>query len=436
MSLEQGYLYLNTEHQWPDAALHQLALEPDGTLRLAHVSANTFAASGIFQAGPFQTSADSTHWFRLRVYAEALAERTQLQLFTYTSDDAALPFEPTPETQFTTPGWQALPLNSLEGLIRNAPARHLWVGGILSSDGQDSPRLRQIRVEYGRDTYLPYLPAIYGQGESRRDFLERFLSLHESGLSALEEMIDDLPQLFDPLAAPDEPFPSWLAWLAGWLAFDLNEVWSEAETRRYLAQAFALYGQRGTLEGLRRYLKLYAGVEAHITEPAQHTHLWALGETSSLGMTTMLAPAQVQGAVVGTSATLDQSHLTQREQFGAALFEDLAHRFCVQVYRAELSRPGALADVHAVLDREKPAHTSYHLCVIEPRMQVGVQSRVGIDAIVGQGPPLAQVGMVLDSGVLSAAPPDPALRVGIQSRTGIDAIVAHGRQMPTSDTDW
>jgi hypothetical protein len=39
-----------------------------------------------------------------------------------------------------------------------------------------------------------------------------------------------------------------------------------------------------------------------------------------------------------------------------------------------------------VLDREKPAHTTYHLCVIEPRMRVGLQSIVGVDAIVGGAP--------------------------------------------------
>ena len=130
--------------------------------------------------------------------------------------------------------------------------------------------------------------------------------------------------------------------------------------------------------------------------------LWSLGETSTLGFTTMLAPAHPQGAVVGTSATLGQSHLTRGDDFGAVLFEDVAHRFCVQVYCAELTRPGALADVQAVIEREKPAHTTYHLCVIEPHMRVGVQARVGIDAIVAEAPPAAQTGMVLGMGRLAA----------------------------------
>jgi len=252
--------------------------------------------------------------------------------------------------------------------------------------------------------YLKYLPVLFQKNSDQADILERFLALHESVLDGLEMTVTDLPLLFDPHAAPDgEEFPSWLSWLASWLAFDLNDSWSEAETREHIAEAFELYGKRGTVEGLRRYLKLYADVEAHIEEPGLATNLWSLGENSSLGFTTMLAPAHPQGAVVGTSATLDQSHLTLGEEFGAPLFEELAYYFCVKVYCAELSRPGALDDIRAVIDREKPAHVDYHLYIIEPRMRVSVQAQVGIDTIIAKGPQPAQIGMMLDTGVLGAA---------------------------------
>lgn len=158
----------------------------------------------------------------------------------------------------------------------------------------------------------------------------------------------------------------------------------------------------GTVEGLRRYIKLYAGVEARIEEPAWEAQLWSLGENSTLGFSTRLASAHAQGAVVGTTATLGQSHLTRGDDFGAALFEDMAHRFCVQVYCAELRRPGALENVRTVIEREKPAHTDYHLCVIEPRMRVGAQACIGVDTIIAQGPPAVRLGMPLDTATLAA----------------------------------
>ncbi len=101
----------------------------------------------------------------------------------------------------------------------------------------------------------------------------------------------------------------------------------------------------------------------------------------------MLAPAHAQGAVIGTTATLDHSHLIAEQDDGAPLFEDIAHHFCVQLYAAELAHPSAIERVRQVLDREKPAHTTYHLCLIEARMRVGFQARVGIDTIVGGPPP-------------------------------------------------
>jgi phage tail-like protein len=407
MNGESGYFYLNLANEWPKFVISEPDLEKTaaGALALAKVDENTYAARGLFAGGPFATPADTMRWHRLRVDAAPLPDGAHVQLFTFTAaDELVTPYDLAAGDPFpAAAGWQARPRDVLDILILNSPARHLWVGGVVRSDGQASPSLYQMRVEYGRDTYLNFLPAIYARNEGQRDFLERFLSLHQSVLAGLEGTITDLPLLFDPLATPDGQFPSWLAWLAGWLAFDLNEAWTETETRQYLAQAFQLYGQRGTIEGLRRYLKWYAGVEARIEEPGLQTTLWSLGEVSTLGFTTMLAPAYPQGAVVGTSATLDQSHLTQGDDFGAALFEDLAHRFCVQVYCAELTRPGALADVQAVLEREKPAHTTYHLCLIEPRLHVGFQARVGIDAIVAAGPPAAQVGMTLDMGTLAAA---------------------------------
>jgi phage tail-like protein len=402
MNGETGFFYLNTNNEWPTFELDGLEIAADGTLSLAP-AAGGVGPRGVFRGGPFEAPAGPTPWHRLQVFTGPLPVGAHIQLFTFTGDGIDAPYDPAAGSPFADPGWRAAPRDVLDTLILNPPANRLWIGGVVRSDGQTSPVLHQMRVDYGRDTYLSFLPAIYSKDEAQRDFLERFLSLHESFLGGVEQAIADLPLLFDAEAAPAGGFPSWLAWLAGWLTFELDEAWSEAQSRHYLAEAFELYGKRGTVEGLRRYLELYAGVQARIVEPGQEATLWSLGENSLLGFTTMLASGSAQGAVLGTSATLDRSHLARGDDFGAALFEDVAHRFCVHVFCAELTRPSALEDVRAVIEREKPAHTTYHLCVIEPRMRVGAQARVGIDAIVGQGPPAAQLGMVLGLGTLAAA---------------------------------
>lgn len=129
---------------------------------------------------------------------------------------------------------------------------------------------------------------------------------------------------------------------------------------------------RGTVEGLRRYLKIYAGVNAYISEPALNATVWSLGTNSTLGFTTMLAPASASGAILDSTAFLDGSDLTgPADPFGAALFDNVAYRFCVAINAGELTRPGALAAARAVIEREKPAHTVCELCIIQPRMRVG-----------------------------------------------------------------
>ena len=45
-----------------------------------------------------------------------------------------------------------------------------------------------------------------------------------------------------------------------------------------------------------------------------------------------------------------------------------------------------------MIDAEKPAHTDYHLCLVEPDMRVGFQAQVGIDTIVGGPPPPLRLG--------------------------------------------
>jgi hypothetical protein len=137
----------------------------------------------------------------------------------------------------------------------------------------------------------------------------------------------------------------------------------------------------------------------------------------------MLAPAHAQGAVVGSTATLDASHLISNEEFGAPLFEDVANQFSVQIYRGQLSCPETLAEVRAVIEREKPAHTTYHLCIVEPSMRVGFQARLGIDTIVA-GPPMPmELGEQMSFGKDAALGGEPAGRIGEQSRVGITTRV-------------
>jgi phage tail-like protein len=383
-----------------------------GTAALRLLPGEAFVESGSFVAGPVSIESRTVAWHRLRVdrpispsgssgiYA---APTTHFQLYTYTSDD---PTPPTPLTNAVAPEtvelaahdqWRAVPPDADDTLILNRPGRYLWIGGRLQGDGTGSPFLGQFRVDYDHEGIIDLLPAIY---KDTSVYLDRALALFESILGDTGALIDDLPLLFDAAATPK----AWLGWLAGWLAFDL-------ERRDALARAFSLYRRRGTADALADLLALYTGLSVRIEEP--HQSLWSLGAVSTLGFDTMLAPSEAQGAVVGTTATLDASHLLDDDEYGASLLA--GHHFVVQAYGPV--EPATRARLEAVLVREKPAHTTYSLEIIEPGMRVGFQGRIGVDTIVGGPAPDLVLGDERHLGQDTVLP-DQSSALGRNARVG------------------
>jgi phage tail-like protein len=406
-----------------------------------------FRTRGAMWSNAISVSPVKTLWHRVEVEMLRLAAGAHLRLFVFTSDNRAdtPEVDNTKENPFADPKWRRAitPTDGFADLsdmfVGGKPSGFIWIGALFSSEGRATPVVSQIRLEFDHDGYINHLPAIYRNDSACKEFLQRFLSLFESLFSDVEDRIIDLSVLFDPVSTPKDILP----WLAGWLAVELNEDWDEEKQRRTIAQAFELYGRRGTAQGLREALRIFGGVNAIIEEPIMNSSWWSLPapaspcgcrkrnedpsweatENSVLGVTTMLLPASAQGAVLGSSATLDQSHLITNEEFGEPLFSDVAHQFTIQIYRTQLHCAETLPRVKAIIEREKPAHTEYHLCVIEPRMRVGYQAQVGKDTVVSG--PASEVtlheGMMLDRN--SSLGGEPTGRLGEQSRVGVSTRV-------------
>jgi phage tail-like protein len=374
-----------------------------GSIQVAG-GAPSFATCGTFLAGPFEALHTLTHWWQLRCTLNALPPLAHLRLFTLTSDsfDGIAGNEPdmpatcsladpapsqTPDTVALTPVdvWRAAPWDAPDLLTLNEPARHLWIAGIMEGDGTASPTIHQMRVDFDVSGWMKYLPAIYSRNAPSQLFLERALALFEVPFDDEQQRLDDIALLIDPAASPDVASrPTWLEWLGGWVSAELEETWSDAMRRRAVAESFALYARRGTKEAIRTLVSMHTGANPIITELSDAAGPWALGSVA-LGFDTALAGESPDGAVLGASAVVDHARLIGADDYGMPAFADVAHRFSVQLYSVGISQEDSVRSVRRVLDREKPAHTTYHLCVIEPRMRVGVQAVVGVDTIVGGG---------------------------------------------------
>lgn len=70
----------------------------------------------------------------------------------------------------------------------------------------------------------------------------------------LEQMIDELPQLFSSWHTRTDYLP----WLAAWVALTLHPTWNEHQQRKAIANIVSIYHLRGLKEGLHAYLDIYS----------------------------------------------------------------------------------------------------------------------------------------------------------------------------------
>jgi phage tail-like protein len=359
-------------------------------VRLSQLGARS--RRGFMWGGPFQNrSGRREQWHQVSLTLTGRSPEARVQLFLHSSATEAAPAVDEAAPVPFGSAWRPIPIDAPAAIVSGAPFDNVWIGIQFSSEGAESARLHDIQLDFDYRGCLGYLPAVLREDPVSRDFLVRFLGLMHTALESAEDQIDRLPALFDPMAAPRP----WLPWLASWLAFDLDTNWPEEKGRAAIARAFEASGWRGTPHGIAETIAFLTGLQVRIVEPILDAGWWALAEeeapetarrSSLLGYGTRLVAFEPQGAVLDTTAVLDGSNLVAAEDFGGAMFGDVAHQFLVQVYRGQAYSEDAVALVRRLVEREKPAHTRYEVCVVEPLMRLGVQARIGIDSIVAPVP--------------------------------------------------
>jgi phage tail-like protein len=237
-------------------------------------------------------------------------------------------------------------------------------------------------IDQKASRYLEHLPVIYQQDvqPGGTNFLGRFLlafeklltGLRDTNEPGLEEKLDGIDdpvrgvrllagveRYFEPgLALPEhERAPAeFLEWLAGWVALSLRADLDELRQREFIAHAVSLYHDRGTKRGLEDLVKIYTRLAPEIDEMNMR---FQVGVNATIGKDTVLDG----GAPHYFRVTLRLSTTNPDE----------------------IKRQGEV--VTAIIDMEKPAHTTYNrgrkLLVVTPILQIGVHSTVGVDTLLG-----------------------------------------------------
>jgi phage tail-like protein len=271
--------------------------------------------------------------------------------------------------------WSVPAVNAGDALVLDGVGRYLWLRIDLIGSEESAPSIGSLRLDFPRDTYLRYLPAVYQEDEQSRGFLERFLSLFETFFSQTEGRISHLARYFDvdsSLATGD-----FLRWLASWLSISEDKSWSEEQLRELVRQAPALYKQRGTREGLEAMIEIFTGERPLVIEHFQ---------------TTGCAQAPVARRTVPDGK--GQRVLSLEEIF-RNLYGTDPYCFCVLLkpYRTEPKGEGKVVRrlteeerkaVRRIVDAEKPAHTCAGLLALQPWIHLDMHTYLGVNTYLSQ----------------------------------------------------
>jgi phage tail-like protein len=221
---------------------------------------------------------------------------------------------------------------------------------------------------------LDYLPAIYQDLTDGDDpakggqFLGQFLQPFErvmlssqcdalrgkgtdgppADIESLEDKIARINLLFDAESTPE----AFLNWLASWVALALRSDLSPSRQRGLVAKITHLHRIRGTRRYLEEVLKLHLDALASVTD--EDLPSLEIANHSTVGVDTYLGGGPSFVFQVKLAFSQKENDFTARQRQLAC----------------------------EVIDLERPAHTWYELRVIFPRLQIGVQSTVGVDTVL------------------------------------------------------
>jgi len=176
-----------------------------------------------------------------------------------------------------------------------------------------------------------------------------------------DTLLEGIDRYFDP--GPDYPTdplkvkdynraPSeFLAWLAGWVALVLREDWTDDHKRKFIAKAVQLYRLRGTKAGVTQFVQTYTGGPP--VEISEQGAQFQLGVHSQIGVDTVLDSGTPFFFRVKATSSDPLSYQKQYDM------------------------------VHALIEMQKPAHTDFDLELKTLQFQIGVNSRIGVDTLLG-----------------------------------------------------
>lgn len=237
--------------------------------------------------------------------------------------------------------------DSSDILLHEVCGRYLWIVAEIYKNEIQVPEIGDIIVYFPRKTWLDHLPEVYQTDMGYNSFLDRYLNIFQSLYDSIDEHIKNLTLHFDSASAEKE----FLEWLAGWLDITDYYVWTEEKLRYLLAHAVEMYGLRGTVEGIKRFVCLYTGEDPFVVEQFQ---IEAYPASRTYG-------------------TLLRS-----------LYGGNPYSFTVIVKESSIPSSKEYNTLTKIINDVKPAQMELNLVVVKPFIFLDGHSYMGVNSVLGQ----------------------------------------------------
>lgn len=348
------------------------------------------APLGVFTSNPLDSRIDRCSWHRI-VCEGSVPPGTSITLETVTAAKASdLDWATAAPRVLTVSGDDTAKLTDPDFLVQSGPGRFLRFRLTFRSSVPASPIVTGIRVEFPRQSYLQYLPAVLQEDPESRFFLDRFLSLFQTYFDGQDDRIDGFSTLFNPAAAPSQ----YLGWLAAIVAQPLDPAWTIDKRREMLAGLFQYdpvknfvtgrYPSRGTPTQVAQDVADYSGVESVGILEHYKLRTW-LNDSGKLpldGTSRLWSRDIYQRLQVAVYSQLGYFRLLDEPEPALEPLAWGAHKFSV-FFRSDAYTLAATRDkVALAVEMAKPAHTQAMLCPVLPRFRVEYQSTIGIDTVL------------------------------------------------------
>jgi phage tail-like protein len=264
------------------------------------------------------------------------------------------------------------PLDKAKLMIENAGLR---LDAVLFRESYEDPNLvlaQKPRAEMGhvgdfvtlwvaRQSYTELLPAIYRRSDpTGRNFVRDLCWILQHLFGGIQERLDGIHNYFDPYECPEE----FLSWLAGWTAMVVDIDWPIEKKRAIIKRAIELYGIRGTVKGLKLFLKLFTGYEPKVIENQWPFRGFRIETEGLIGIDSVILPPV-----------------------------HMARCFIVEMpVRFTNVSPEMVVRIHNIIQMEKPANTHYYLRFavdaardeLRDFFHIGLRSGIGIEDEITQ----------------------------------------------------